>query len=309
VVRGAYSVLRIPYLATRNALRNTQYEETMREIQASQITETVARLAVEANHYLGDDVIAALQKARQIEESPAGQEVLDQLLKNVEIARQGVFPLCQDTGVAFVVVELGQEVHVGGGDLNEAIHAGVRKGYTDGYLRKSMVTPPFSARKNTKDNTPAMIHIDIVPGDRVKIIVMPKGGGAENMSALGMLTPSAGRQGVIDFVVGTIDRAGSNPCPPTIVGVGIGGSADQAMWLAKKSLLRPLGESNPDEEVAALEKELLTRINNLGIGPMGLGGRVTSLAVHVLTAPCHIASMPVGVNVQCHSARYKEAVL
>jgi fumarate hydratase subunit alpha len=266
-------------------------------------------LAIDANYNLGEDVVAALQKARAIEESPVGQEVLDQLLKNVEIARQGEFPLCQDTGVAVVAIELGQDAHIVGGDLNEAIHAGVRKGYTGGYLRKSMVGRPFSTRTNTKDNTPAMIHTEIVPGDQVKITVMPKGGGCENMSALGMLKPADGRQGVLDFVTGVIDRAGSNPCPPTIVGVGIGGSADQAMWLAKKALLRPVGEPNPDEETAALERDLLTRINNLGIGPMGLGGRVTSLAVHALTVPCHIASMPVGVNVQCHSARYKEAVL
>ena len=281
----------------------------MREIQANQITETIARLAIEANHFLGEDVVAALRQARATEESPAGRDVLDQLLKNVEIAKQGTFPLCQDTGVAVVAIELGQEVHVVGGDLFQAIHAGVKKGYTDGYLRKSMVTQPFSERKNTKDNTPAMIHTDIVPGDKLKITIMPKGGGCENMSALAMLTPSAGRKGVIDFIVNTIDKAGSNPCPPTIVGVGIGGSADQAMWLAKKSLMRPLDQPNPDSENAALEKELLEKINNLGIGPMGLGGRTTSLAVHVLTTPGHIASMPVGVNVQCHSARYKEAVL
>ncbi|MBI5305728.1 MAG: fumarate hydratase [Chloroflexi bacterium] len=282
----------------------------MREIQASQITETLARLAVEANHYLGDDVVAALKKARyEIEESPQGKEVLDQLLKNVEIAKQGTFPLCQDTGVAVIVVELGQEVHIVGGELVQAIHDGVKKGYTDGFLRKSMVGMPFSARKNTRDNTPAMIHTEVVPGDKVHITIMPKGGGCENMSALGMLKPADGRQGVLDFVVNTIDKAGSNPCPPTIIGVGIGGSADQAMWLAKKSLLRPVGEHNPDEETAGLEKELLEKINNLGIGPMGLGGRVTSLAVNVLVSPCHIASMPVGVNVQCHSARYKEAVL
>lgn len=281
----------------------------MREIQASQITDTVARLAVEANHYLGEDVIAALRNARAIEESPTGREVLDQLLTNVDIAKQGEFPLCQDTGVAVVSVELGQDAHIVGGNLNEAIHAGVKKGYTDGYLRKSMVGQPFSKRVNTKDNTPAMIHTEIVPGDRLKIVVMPKGGGCENMSALGMLKPADGRQGVLDFVTGVIDRAGSNPCPPTIVGVGIGGNADHAMWLAKKALLRPVGQANPDEETAALERDLLERINSLGIGPMGLGGRITSLAVHALVAPCHIASMPVGVNVQCHSARYKEATL
>ncbi len=281
----------------------------MREIQANLITETVARLAIEANHFLGEDVAAALRHGREVEESPAGREVLDQLLKNVEIAREGEFPLCQDTGVAVIAIELGQDAHIVGGNLVDAINAGVRKGYTDGYLRKSMVAQPFSARKNTKDNTPAVIHSEIVPGDAVKITVMPKGGGCENMSALGMLKPADGRQGVLDFVVGVIDRAGSNPCPPTIVGVGVGGNADQAMWLAKKSLLRPLGKANPDPELAALETDLLTRINNLGIGPMGLGGRITSLAVHCESAPCHIASMPVGVNVQCHSARYKEAVL
>ena len=281
----------------------------MREIQASQITETVARLAIEANHFLGEDVVAALKNARAIEESPAGREVFDQLLMNVEIAKQGEFPLCQDTGVAVVSVELGQDAHIGGGNLNDAIHAGVKKGYTDGYLRKSMVGQPFSKRVNTKDNTPAMIHTEIVPGDKLKVIVMPKGGGCENMSALGMLKPADGRQGVLDFVTNVIDKAGSNPCPPTIVGVGIGGNADHAMWLAKKALLRPVGQPNPEEEYAALEKDLLERINALGIGPMGLGGRITSLAVHALVAPCHIASMPVGVNVQCHSARYKEAVL
>ncbi len=281
----------------------------MREIQASLITETVARLAVEANHFLGEDVIAVLRRGREIEESPAGREVLDQLLKNVEIAGEGEFPLCQDTGVAVIALELGQDAHIAGGSLADAINAGVRKGYTEGYLRKSMVAQPFSARKNTKDNTPAMIHTEIVPGEQLKITVMPKGGGCENMSALGMLKPADGRQGVLDFVVGVIDRAGSNPCPPTIVGVGIGGNADQAMWLAKKSLLRPLGTGNPDPELQSLETDLLTRINNLGIGPMGLGGRITSLAVHCLAVPCHIASMPVGVNVQCHSARYKEVVL
>ncbi len=281
----------------------------MREIQVSQISETVARLAVEACTYLGEDVIAALKMAQTREESPVGRQVLGQLLQNVEIARTENSPLCQDTGVAVIVVELGQDLHIAGGGLNDAINAGVRKGYTDGYLRKSMVARPFSARTNTKDNTPAMIHTEIVPGDQLKITVMPKGGGCENMSALAMLKPSDGRQGVLDFVAGVIDRAGSNPCPPTIVGVGVGGNADQAMWLAKKALLRPVGEPNADAETAALEQDLLTRINKLGIGPMGLGGRITSLAVHCETAPCHIASMPVGVNVQCHSARFKQAVL
>ncbi len=281
----------------------------MREIQASQVTDTVARLAVQANHLLGDDVVAALKHARQVEESPSGREVLDQLLQNVEIARQGEFPLCQDTGVAAVLLEIGQDAHVVGGDLYEAIHAGVRKGYVEGYLRKSMVTQPFSARKNTKDNTPAMIHCEMVPGSQIKITLLPKGAGCENMSALAMLKPADGRQGVLDFVTNVVDKAGSNPCPPTVIGVGIGGSADQAMWLAKKALLRPVAHPNPDSETAALEGDLLTHINNLGIGPMGLGGRITSLAVHCETTPCHIGSMPVGVNIQCHNARFKEAVL
>ncbi len=281
----------------------------MREIQASQVTETVARLAIQANHLLGEDVVAALKHAREVEESPSGREVLDQLLKNVEIAKQGEFPLCQDTGVAAVVVEIGQDVHIVGGGLYEAIHAGVHKGYVDGYLRKSMVTQPFSARKNTKDNTPAMIHVEVVPGSQLKLTLMPKGAGCENMSALGMLKPADGRQGVIDFVTSVMDKAGSNPCPPTVVGVGIGGSADQAMWLAKKALLRSVQQPNADAETAALEADILTRINNLGIGPMGLGGRMTSLAVHCETTPCHIGSMPVGVNVQCHNARFKEVVL
>ncbi len=281
----------------------------MREIQASQVTETVARLAIDANHCLGEDVVAALKHAREVEESPSGQEVLDQLIKNFEIARQGEFPLCQDTGVAAVVVEIGQDAHVVGGDLYEAIHAGVRKGYVDGYLRKSLVAQPFSARKNTKDNTPAMIHCDVVPGDHLKLALLPKGAGSENMSALAMLKPSDGRQGIIDFVTSVVDKAGANPCPPTIIGVGIGGTSDKAMWLAKKALLRPVEQPNPDAETAELEKDLLTRINNLGIGPMGLGGRVTSLAVHCETTPCHIGMMPVGVNIQCHNARYKEAVL
>jgi fumarate hydratase subunit alpha len=281
----------------------------VREIQASQVTDTVTRLAIQANYFLGEDVVSALKHAREIEESPSGREVLDQLLKNVEIAKQGEFPLCQDTGVAAVVVEIGQDLHIVGGDLYEAIHAGVRKGYVDGYLRKSMVTQPFSARKNTKDNTPAMIHVQVVPGSQLKLTLMPKGAGCENMSALGMLKPADGRQGVIDFVTSVMDKAGSNPCPPTVVGVGIGGSADQAMWLAKKSLLRPVPQANADAETAALEADILTRNNNLGIGPMGLGGRVTSLAVHCETTPCHMGSMPVGVNVQCHNARFKEVVL
>ena len=281
----------------------------MREIHTDLITESVARLCIESNYYLGDDVLAALNSYREKETSPVGQEVLDQILENAEIARDEQMPLCQDCGLTVIFVELGQGVHVTGGDLNEAIAEGVRQGYRDGYLRKSIVNHPFSSRVNTKDNTPPVIHTSIVPGDQVKIIVAPKGGGSENMSQLGMLKPADGREGVIDFVVESVRRAGANPCPPIIVGVGVGGSAEKAMWLAKHSLLREVGQPSPDPEVSELEADILERVNRIGIGPQGLGGLTTALAVHVETFPCHIASMPVAVNIQCHSARHKEALL
>jgi len=281
----------------------------MREIKAKDITETVARLSKEANFYLGEDVIAALKKAREQEESPAGRQILDQLLENAGIAAREQMPLCQDCGLAVVFVEMGQDAHITGGDLVHAINEGVRKGYAEGYLRKSAVKQPFSARVNTKDNTPAIIHTEIVPGDKLKITIAPKGGGSENMSRFTVLKPAQGRQGVVDFVVNAVDEAGSNPCPPTIVGVGIGGTAEKAMIMAKRSLLREVGKPSTDPEVAELEKELLQRINSTGVGPGGVGGRITSLAVHVETFPAHIASLPVAVNIQCHSARHKEAVL
>lgn len=281
----------------------------MREIKAKDITETVARLSKEANFYLGEDVIAALKKARQQEESPAGRQILDQLLENAGIAAKEQMPLCQDCGLAVVFVEMGQDAHITGGDLVQAINEGVRKGYAEGYLRKSAVKQPFSARVNTKDNTPAIIHTEIVPGDKLKITIAPKGGGSENMSRFTVLKPAQGRQGVVDFVVNAVDEAGSNPCPPTIVGVGIGGTAEKAMIMAKRALLREVGKPSTDPEVAELEKELLQRINSTGVGPGGVGGRITSLAVHVETFPAHIASLPVAVNIQCHSARHKEAVL
>ena len=281
----------------------------MREIDCQDITDTVARLCIEANYYLGEDVLNALRGAREKEVSPVGQAVLDQILQNAEISNRGELPLCQDTGLTVVFLELGQDVHVVGGDLNEAINGGVRQGYREGYLRKSVVDKPFSARVNTKDNTPAVIHTDIVPGDKLKITVVPKGGGSENMSYLKMFSPAAGRQGIIDWVVECVDKSGANPCPPVIVGVGIGGTIDQTTLMAKKALLRPVGRPNPDPEVAEMEAEILDRVNELGIGPQGLGGRVTALDVHVETFPCHIASMPVAVNIQCHSARHKEAVL
>jgi len=281
----------------------------MREITVQEITDTVARLCVEANYYLPEDVLASLQAAREAEPSPVGKEVLDRILENAEIARREQMPLCQDTGLTVVFLEIGQEVHIVGGGLVEAINEGVRRGYLEGYLRKSVVAHPFSKRINTSDNTPAVIHPEIVPGDMLKITVAPKGGGSENMSFLGMLKPADGRQGVIDFVVNSVDKAGANPCPPIIVGVGVGGTIDQTTRIAKKSLLRQVDEAHPDPEVAALEADILERVNRLGIGPQGFGGHTTALAVHVETFPCHIASMPVVVNIQCHSARHKEAVL
>jgi fumarate hydratase subunit alpha len=281
----------------------------MREIDAAAVTRTVARLFCEANFNLTEDVLDAIKKAVGTEESPVGKEVLQQIIKNSEIAAEEQIPLCQDCGAAVVFIEIGQEVHITGGDLNNAINDGVKKAYSEGYLRKSMVKQPFSSRINTKDNTPAIIYTEIVQGDKLKITVVPKGGGAENMSRLVMLTPSAGRQGIIDTVVKAVDEAGSNPCPPVIVGVGIGGTAEKTMMLAKKALLREVGEHNPDPEIAELEKELLIKINGLGIGPMGYGGKTTALAVNLEVFPAHIASMPVAVNLNCHSSRHKEAVL
>ncbi|HEY78089.1 MAG TPA: fumarate hydratase [Dehalococcoidia bacterium] len=282
---------------------------TMRDIAAEEVTDAVSHLFQEACYHLPGDVLGALKQARETEESPTGREVLDGILENARIAASEQIPLCQDTGTAVVLLELGQEVHVTGGDLYLAINEGVRRGYDEGYLRKSIVLKPYSARVNTKDNTPAIIHTDIVPGDRLKITVMPKGGGAENMSRLAMLTPASGRQDIIDFVVTAVDEAGSNPCPPLIIGVGIGGTAEKALVLAKTALLRTVGQPNPDAETAQLEKDILRWVNGLGIGPMGYGGTTTALAVHAEVFPCHITSLPVAVNLQCHSARHKETVL
>ncbi|MGC8960141.1 MAG: fumarate hydratase [Chloroflexia bacterium] len=281
----------------------------MREIAADAVAETVARLCMEANYDLGEDVEAALQAALEREESEVGRGILRQILENAAIARQEKIPICQDCGLAIVFLELGQEVHIVGGDLYEAVNEGVRRGYREGYLRMSVVRQPFSARRNTGDNTPAIIHTRIVPGEHLRIIVAPKGGGSENMSRLAMLTPAAGRPGIVEFVLRAVDEAGANPCPPIIVGVGIGGSFERVAYLAKYALLRPLGTPNPDPELAELEQELLERVNRLGIGPQGFGGRTTALAVHVEAEPCHIASLPAAVNLQCHAARHKEAVL
>jgi len=281
----------------------------MRDIEARTITQTVAELCQQANFELGEDVLSALGQARQTEESPLGKEVLDQILENARIAGKERLPLCQDCGTAVVFLEIGQDAHIVGGDLYTAVEEGVRQGYTDGYLRKSQVSRPFSARTNTRDNTPPVIHAEIVPGNQLKITILPKGGGAENMSRLAMLKPGDGREGIINLVVSAVDAAGGNPCPPVIVGVGIGGTAETAMFLAKKALLRKIGEPNPDSEYAELEREIMERVNNLGIGPMGYGGRTTALAVNVEVLPAHIASLPVAVNLQCHSARHQEAVL
>jgi fumarate hydratase subunit alpha len=281
----------------------------MREIKAEEITRKVAGLFLEANFNLPDDTLAAIKSALKTEESPVAREVLEKIIRNADIAGKERIPLCQDCGVAVIFIELGQEVHITGGDFTAAVNAGAKQAYEEGYLRKSMLGKPFSSRVNTGDNTPAVIYTDIVPGDRIKITVAPKGGGAENMSRLGMLNPSAGRAGIVDLVVKAVDEAGSNPCPPVIVGVGIGGTAEKTMLLAKKALLRRVGESSPDPEIAGLEKELLEKINRLGIGAMGYGGRITALAVHVNVFPAHLASLPVAVNLNCHSSRHAEIVI
>jgi fumarate hydratase subunit alpha len=280
----------------------------MREINDAAIRETVERLCQEANYYLPDDVVAALKNARQREEAPRAQQVLDTILQNAEIAAQNKVALCQDTGTTVVFLDIGQDVHVRG-DLNQAIHEGVSRGYKSGFLRSSMVRQPFSRRLNTGDNTPPVVHTEIVPGDRLQITLMPKGGGCENMSRMVILRPGEGRKGVSDFVLRTVEESGGNPCPPVILGVGIGGTAEYVMLLAKRSLLRKVGQHNPDPEVAELEDELLERINATGIGPQAWGGRTTALAVNVETYPTHITALPVGVNIQCHSARFKTAEL
>lgn len=279
----------------------------MREVHASQITAVVKKLCIESNLYLGEDVLAAFDRLEKLEESPVGREVFQQLKENARIAREEQVAICQDTGLAVVFVELGQDVHITGGDFNAAINEGVRQGYKEGYLRKS-ACHCFS-RVNTKDNTPAIIHLEMVPGDKIKITVAPKGGGSENMSTVMMLSPSEGVEGLKKRVVEWVKQAGSNPCPPVVVGVGIGGTYEQAALIAKKALLRPLGQKNPDPELAALEEDLLTRINNLGIGPQGLGGRITALAVHAEMIPCHIASFPLAINLNCHAHRHKEAII
>jgi len=280
----------------------------MREIRFGEIVEAVKELCIDSNYHLGSDVLDALKKALREETSPVGRSILEQLIQNANIASEGLFPLCQDTGFAVFFVELGEEVKISGGNLNDAINEGVRRGYTEGYLRKSIVKDPLR-RVNTGDNTPAVIWTDIVPGDRLRIIMAPKGGGSENMSEVRMLTPAEGVEGVKRYVIDRVQRSGSNPCPPIVVGVGIGGTFDKCAQIAKRSLFRPIGSRNPDPFYAQMEEELLEEINKLGIGPMGLGGRTTALDVHIEVYPCHIASLPVAVNIQCHSARHKSVVL
>lgn len=281
----------------------------MREVNVEEITKLVERLCIESNYYLPLDVKNALEAALHKEESPLAREILQDIIKNQEIARKNHVPICQDTGLAVIFLELGQDVRLVGGDINQAIDEGVSFGYTKGYLRKSVVDDPFMIRKNTGDNTPAIVHIKIVGGDKIKIVLAPKGGGSENMSALSMLKPSDGIDGIKKFVLETVDKAGSNPCPPIIVGVGIGGTIEKTTLLAKQSLLRTVGEHNSNPLVAKLEEELLEEINKLGIGPQGFGGRTTALAVNIETFPAHIASMPVAVNIQCHAARHQEAII
>jgi len=281
----------------------------VRDLDVRAVTEAVKTLCITANYDLPRDVYDALVRAREAEESPVGREVLGQLVENADIAASDRVPICQDTGFAVIFAEVGQDVHLVGGHFDDAIDEGVRQGYGDGYLRKSVAEEPAHARRNTRDNTPAILHTGIVPGDKVRLTLMAKGGGAENMSSLNMLKPSQGWSGMVDAVVDTVSRAGSNPCPPVIIGVGIGGTIDMVTLLAKKALLRDIGSTHPDARLAGMEAELLEKVNALGIGPQGLGGSTTALAVFIEEMPCHIASMPMAVNVQCHAQRHKTVEL
>ena len=279
----------------------------MREIKGEAISQAVARLCMSANRNLPEDVRACITRSREQEPWEPARGILDRIVENYEIAEEEQLPICQDTGVACVFLDVGQEVHIQG-DLEQAVHEGVRRGYLEAGLRCSVVADPLR-RVNTKDNTPAIVYTRLVPGDRLKITVAPKGAGSENMSRIAMLRPSDGAQGVNDFVVKTVEEAGPNPCPPIVVGVGIGGCFDRSAELAKRALLRPAGEPNPDPFYAAMERELLDRINALGIGPQGLGGRTTALAVHIEVAAVHMASLPVAVNINCHVTRHESEVL
>lgn len=280
----------------------------MREIEVSRITEIVARLCIEANTHLPEDVKCALKACRACEAGEIAGSVLDRIIENYEIAAAENVPICQDTGMACVFLEIGQDVHLVGGNLADAVDEGVRRGYECGYLRKSVVRDPIR-RGNTGDNTPAMLYTEVVPGEQVKITVGPKGFGSENMSAIRMFKPSAGLEGIKEFILEVVENAGPNPCPPMVVGVGIGGTFDKAALLAKKALMRPIDSANEDPYYAELETELLTKINRLGIGPQGFGGRTTALGVNIETLPTHIAGMPCAVNINCHVTRHKTEVI
>lgn len=277
----------------------------MREINVSQITKTVKELCIEANYYLSKDIKSALCNAKKEEKWPLAEDILGQLILNSDIAEKEKMPICQDTGMACIFIEVGQDVHIIGGLVEDAINEGVRQGYEEGFLRKSVVGDPIN-RVNTKDNTPAIIYYNIVEGDKVKITVAPKGFGSENMSRIGMLKPSDGLKGVKDFIIETVKLAGPNPCPPIVIGVGIGGTFDKAAYLAKKALIRSVDKSNSNEFYSNLEKELLEEINKLGIGPQGFGGKTTALGLNIEVYPTHIAGLPVAVNINCHATRHKE---
>ena len=279
----------------------------MKKIPVSVIIEAIEKLCIQACYNLGDDVKKLLIEAQKKEESPFGAQILGQILDNIDVSKEEQLPLCQDTGMAVVFLEIGQDVHISGGNLTEAVNEGVRRGYQKGYLRKSVLSP--LKRVNTGDNTPAIIHTEVVEGGQLKITVAPKGFGSENMSRLVMLKPADGIEGVKKFVLDTVTKAGANPCPPIILGIGIGGTMEKAAYIAKKALLREAGKPNSDQELADLEQELLQKINAAGIGPQGLGGRTTALAVHIETFPTHLAGLPVARNVQCHAARHAEAIL
>jgi fumarate hydratase subunit alpha len=280
----------------------------MRTVHIKEITYAVKKLCIDTNLYLGEDVLDVFYKAEIKEKSPLGKEIIRNLIKNAGIARKEQIPICQDTGMAVVFVDIGQDVHLVGGNITEAINEGVRQGYQDGYLRKSVVADPL-LRRNTKNNTPAVIYYNIVSGNQIKITFTPKGFGSENMSQIKMLKPSDGVDGVVNFILQTVEKAGPNPCPPIVVGVGIGGTMDKAAVLAKKALTRPLGTHNSHEHLKKLEQDLLQKINQLGIGPQGLGGNTTALAVHIEAFATHIAGLPVAVNINCHVSRHGEVVL
>lgn len=281
----------------------------MREINVNDLTKSIRNLSMEASTIANEDLVEVLKASHLKESSPVGKAVLGQLLENIEIAKTTKTPMCQDTGFTVIYLDVGQEVHFVGGDLTEAINKGVAQGYVDGFLRKSIIKNPITDPKNTGDNTPAIIHTHIVPGDKVKIMLLPKGGGSENMSRLKMMKPSDGVEGIKRFVLETVSQAGGNPCPPTIIGVGVGGTFDHVAWLAKKAITRKLGERNSNPILAKWEEEWLSEINKMGIGPAGLGGDTTSLDLFIEEHPRHIATFPVAVNIQCHSARVKIKII